>query len=237
MVLGPRAGNSYIVKEGLQEGDLVVAHGNFKIDSAIQILAKPSMMNPQGGGPPPGHHHGPGAQPGSPPEMKRFEAPTAFQAQLTLIFQAYQKLQGAFSGDDLELSKQSAGEVREAISKTDMKLLAGEAHQQWMSQVEPLRSAAVKIGQATSIEKARAAFETLSEELTAAIRSFGLAAEQPVYLLRCPMAFSNRGANWLQGSPEVRNPYFGERMLRCGKVVETLTDGQPEPPVEHQHGQ
>ncbi len=50
IVLGPRAGDYYLVREGLSEGELVVVNGNFKIDSAIQILAKPSMMNPEGGG-------------------------------------------------------------------------------------------------------------------------------------------------------------------------------------------
>lgn len=44
IVLGPRAGDQYIVKEGLMEGEKVVTHGNFKIDSAMQIQAKPSMM-------------------------------------------------------------------------------------------------------------------------------------------------------------------------------------------------
>jgi Cu(I)/Ag(I) efflux system membrane fusion protein len=48
IVLGPRAGNFYLVKEGLSEGEQVVTHGNFKIDSAMQIQAKPSMMSPQG---------------------------------------------------------------------------------------------------------------------------------------------------------------------------------------------
>jgi Cu(I)/Ag(I) efflux system membrane fusion protein len=48
VVLGPRAGNYYLVKEGLAEGEIVVSKGNFKIDSALQIQAKPSMMNPQG---------------------------------------------------------------------------------------------------------------------------------------------------------------------------------------------
>ena len=50
IVLGPRAGDYYLVREGLSEGELVVVNGNFKIDSAIQILAKPSMMNPEAGG-------------------------------------------------------------------------------------------------------------------------------------------------------------------------------------------
>jgi Cu(I)/Ag(I) efflux system membrane fusion protein len=48
IVLGPRAGKYYIVKSGLAEGEIVVTNGNFKIDSALQIQAKPSMMNPEG---------------------------------------------------------------------------------------------------------------------------------------------------------------------------------------------
>ncbi|MBN1765185.1 MAG: efflux RND transporter periplasmic adaptor subunit [Sedimentisphaerales bacterium] len=45
IVLGPRAGDYYIVKSGLLVGEEVVTHGNFKIDSEMQIMAKPSMMN------------------------------------------------------------------------------------------------------------------------------------------------------------------------------------------------
>lgn len=48
VVLGPRAGDYYIVKEGLAEGESVVTNGNFKIDADLQIQAKPSMMSPQG---------------------------------------------------------------------------------------------------------------------------------------------------------------------------------------------
>ncbi|MHC4603125.1 MAG: efflux RND transporter periplasmic adaptor subunit, partial [Planctomycetota bacterium] len=45
IVLGPRAGDYYIVKSGLAEGEIVVTNGNFKIDSALQIQTKPSMMS------------------------------------------------------------------------------------------------------------------------------------------------------------------------------------------------
>ena len=58
VVLGPRAGDYYVVRAGLAGGEEVVVEGNFKIDSALQILARPSMMNPEGGSPPPVHHHG-----------------------------------------------------------------------------------------------------------------------------------------------------------------------------------
>jgi len=48
IVLGPKATDYYIVEGGLTEGEVVVTNGGFKIDSALQIQAKPSMMNPQG---------------------------------------------------------------------------------------------------------------------------------------------------------------------------------------------
>jgi len=56
VVLGPRAGDYYLVESGLHEGEIVVTNGNFKIDSAMQIQAKPSMMNPQGQKVPMEHH-------------------------------------------------------------------------------------------------------------------------------------------------------------------------------------
>jgi len=60
IILGPRAGDYYLVEQGLDEGDRVVTKGNFKIDSALQIQAQPSMMNPEGQTSKPmssGHHH------------------------------------------------------------------------------------------------------------------------------------------------------------------------------------
>ena len=58
IILGPRAGESYIVYKGLFKGERVVTRGNFKIDSASQILGKPSMMMPGGGAKPmKGHSH------------------------------------------------------------------------------------------------------------------------------------------------------------------------------------
>ncbi len=47
VVLGPRAGDYYLVRRGVEQGQQVVVNGNFKLDSAVQILAKPSMMGPE----------------------------------------------------------------------------------------------------------------------------------------------------------------------------------------------
>jgi Cu(I)/Ag(I) efflux system membrane fusion protein len=57
ITLGSRAGDYYLVKEGLAEGEKVVTNGAFKIDSALQIVAKPSMMNPERTGGMTDHEH------------------------------------------------------------------------------------------------------------------------------------------------------------------------------------
>ncbi len=49
VTLGPRAGDYYIVKAGIHEGERVVSNGSFKIDADLQIQGKRSMMSPHGG--------------------------------------------------------------------------------------------------------------------------------------------------------------------------------------------
>jgi Cu(I)/Ag(I) efflux system membrane fusion protein len=55
VVLGPRASEYYVVEQGLKAGEKVVVNGNFKIDSAVQILARASMMEQKAGSVKPMH--------------------------------------------------------------------------------------------------------------------------------------------------------------------------------------
>lgn len=52
IVLGPRAGDWFVVREGLQEGERVVVNGAFKLDSSLQIQGQPSLMAPGSGAAP-----------------------------------------------------------------------------------------------------------------------------------------------------------------------------------------
>ncbi|NQT78599.1 MAG: efflux RND transporter periplasmic adaptor subunit [Bacteroidetes bacterium] len=58
IILGPEAGNFYVVSSGLDEGEEIAMNGVFKIDAAAQLAGKPSMMNPDGGKISTGHDHG-----------------------------------------------------------------------------------------------------------------------------------------------------------------------------------
>lgn len=45
VLLGPRAGDRYVVREGIAAGERVAARGALRIDSTLQLFGKPSMMS------------------------------------------------------------------------------------------------------------------------------------------------------------------------------------------------
>jgi membrane fusion protein, copper/silver efflux system len=47
VVLGPMLGESYVIVNGLSEGEVIVTSGTFSVDAAAQLAGKPSMMNMQ----------------------------------------------------------------------------------------------------------------------------------------------------------------------------------------------
>jgi len=219
VVLGARAGDFYLVEKGLAEGERVVTNGNFKIDSALQILAKPSMMSPEGGGAPAGHQHG--GAPGSPARAKtpRLSVPDAFHEQLESLWKAYQDEHAALAGDDLDGARAAHRGLTEALGGIDMSLLDQPAHMAWMKYSANLEKAAAEADGVDDIEALRKSFALLSEEMRSTLATFGVS---PVVILHCPMAFNSRGASWLQADEAVRNPYFGAAMLKCGDVTGTL---------------
>ncbi len=56
--LGPVVGESYVVTDGLDEGEEIVTNGTFSVDAAAQLEGKPSMMSPSEGSVPATHDHG-----------------------------------------------------------------------------------------------------------------------------------------------------------------------------------
>ena len=211
--LGPRAGDYYIVREGLSEGERVVVNGNFKIDSALQILAKPSMMLPEESVEADGEDATP---------MVNYDAPPPFREQLAAVYKAYLPLQEALAGDDPDAAKAAAGKTVEAMESVNMKLLEGGAHMAWMPLATAMKDNLGVISAAAGLDPMRAHFEPVATALEQAIRQFGIQGGPPVFVAHCPMALDGKGANWLQQGSEISNPYYGATMLRCGDIVEQV---------------
>ncbi|MEP1033159.1 DUF3347 domain-containing protein [Ekhidna sp.] len=76
------------------------------------------------------------------------------------------------------------------------------------------------IASSDDIETQRTAFKTVTDGLIEALKAND--SNDGVFVQYCPMAFDNTGASWLSMSDQIRNPYFGDKMLKCGKVTEEL---------------
>jgi uncharacterized protein DUF3347 len=78
-----------------------------------------------------------------------------------------------------------------------------------------------KISASSNINEQRKSFSDLSNEMTTLVKASKLASGS-LYIEYCPMANHNEGAFWLSNEKEIKNPYFGNMMLNCGSVRETL---------------
>lgn len=211
ITLGDAVGDDYIVVEGLQPGERVVVNGAFVIDAAAQLNNMNSMMNRL--------VKGPDAQRQVP--NHKASTPEAFKRQLHDVVMAYIKIEQALVKGDQTGAAQAAANLQQALDKVDMGLLEGDAHMYWMEQLKALEAHASQIASDKSLDEQRRQFSFLTTALDNAVRAFGTAGSK-LYLIHCPMAFDNQGADWLSTEPKVLNPYFGDAMLTCGVVKDSL---------------
>ena len=220
VVLGSRVGDQYIVKSGLKAGELVVKKGNFKIDSAMQITAKPSMMNPAGGPSGRGHNHG-GSMPSKQIQtMENYESTAPFQKAKSLIIDAYFISQAALVKDDFKESKTALFAMNIVLSATIPKSfdLSEKATEKWNEIRDKLISDTEHAQHWKSIDEVRLSFNGVSQSMLVLEQSFGHESEESYYEIFCPMAFNKTGASWLSKEKDVNNPYFGASTLKCGEV-------------------
>jgi len=151
--------------------------------------------------------------------------PAQFTAQFNGVWCVYRDMGAALAADDGAAAAKAVGQATGALAQVDMSPLQDQAMAAWMADLPRLKSdfrAASAAGQ--DLESLRAAFAPLSEDMAAAVKTFGVAPDESVYELHCPMAFGGKGANWLQPDKETHNPYFGQQMPKCGVLVATLAE-------------
>lgn len=151
----------------------------------------------------------------------QFTVDEIFQKQVTEVFDAYVELKEAFVSSDAGKVKKEAADTQEALAKVDMKLVSGAAHNDWMNYHGEIDASLKSIASSGDIEAQRTEFSKLSGSLYKTIKAYGLSGKTAYYEF-CPMAFNDKGAYWLSNEEKIRNPYFGDKMLTCGSVEETL---------------
>ena len=206
VTLGNRVGDNYQVSAGLENGDEIVTNGTFTVDAAAQLQGKKSMMNK-------------GKEKLVEPQMSdmKMELPAAFQKEFQATLTTYLKMKDAFVATNaVEVSAFAKALLKELKSIKASKL--GSMEQSHFKQSIKM---VVAIAENVSIDNQREHFIILNENMVALAMNI---KELPatIYVQRCPMANNNKGAIWLSTDEDIKNPYYGDAMLSCGSVIDTL---------------
>jgi hypothetical protein len=127
--------------------------------------------------------------------------------ELNAVYQHYIHLTTALTNTDAAEAKIAA--------------LAIEAGAKDMQAGSAIAAQASKIINANDIEVQRTAYYDMSNSMIGLVKKSGLKGGE-LYVDYCPMAFDDKGASWLSNNKEIRNPYFGDKMMKCGEIKETI---------------
>ena len=137
---------------------------------------------------------------------KETSTPEFKNENLAAVYEDYLDLKSALVNSEASDAKASSEELVKSLEQTE----GGES----------ALEAAKKIASNEDIKEQRTAFSDLSAAVETMLA--GNLASGEVYKQYCPMAFDGAGGYWLSSSEEVRNPYYGDMMLKCGRVEDTI---------------
>lgn len=136
---------------------------------------------------------------------------------LTPLLASYYDIKDALIKSNSADAASNAGAFLKAVNGVDMKSLPAADMTSFMSLQEKLAFDARHISESKDIAHQREHFANFSVNFFKLAKTVKL-TDKPVYYAYCPM----KKSFWLSADAGIKNPYFGSRMLTCGKVTETL---------------
>ena len=149
------------------------------------------------------------------------QEPTAPAKTNTLqaIYDAYFQLKDALVKSDASIAATKAAALSKLLNEVKMETL-GSNHMVYMNVEKDLKLHSEHISESKDIAHQRDHFTSLSTAMYQLIKV--AKPNTTVYYDHCPMYNDGKGANWLSKEASIKNPYYGNMMLTCGKVQETI---------------
>jgi hypothetical protein len=136
----------------------------------------------------------------------------AFDKAMAPVLTDYLAIHGALAGDNMEGVKSAATSIAATAKKLDPAGVRGEHAEHYGDLPAKLEKAAAAVAAATTVDEARDAYKELSKPMA----MWGpMSKPKGIVVMFCSMA----KASWLQRKGDVKNPYYGRKMLGCGEVV------------------
>lgn len=135
------------------------------------------------------------------------------------IIDNYLQLKNALVADDQEAAAQAGGKLVGEFENFDKSNYSSEEQQELTDIIEDAKEHAEHIAE-SAIDHQREHFDILSKDVIDMIAITG--TNKKLYQDFCPMYNNNKGAQWLSASKEIQNPYFGSKMMDCGKIQKEI---------------
>ena len=133
------------------------------------------------------------------------------QRQLSQLLTQYYQLKDALVAGNGTNASTRAQEFIKTANGIDYKLISE-------GNINALLKDATPISETKDINKQREHFANLSNNMATLAKAVKLTAD-PIYKQYCPM----KKTNWLSNEKAIKNPYYGNAMLTCGNVAETIS--------------
>ncbi|HIC83207.1 MAG TPA: DUF3347 domain-containing protein [Candidatus Marinimicrobia bacterium] len=137
------------------------------------------------------------------------------------IIDAYLQLKNALTEDNKEKAAEAGNAILAAFSNFNISQLTEDEHKEYMEIVENAKEQAEHIVK-SPIDHQREHFEVLSNDVKDLIALLGIETGTTLYETFCPMYNNPKGAMWLSETDEIKNPFYGSKMLKCGKVQKQM---------------
>ncbi|WP_289038559.1 DUF3347 domain-containing protein [uncultured Zobellia sp.] len=131
------------------------------------------------------------------------------------ILNDYFNLKDALVNDDNGKAKELGNTLAKSLKDFDASNYSDNEQNELKDIIEDATEHAEHIGE-SDIKHQREHFKALSKDVTDMVAITG--TDKKLYEQFCPMYNNNEGGAWLSMNEEIRNPYFGSQMLKCGKV-------------------
>ena len=144
-------------------------------------------------------------------------------SELINMIAAYYTLKDALVATNGIMADEAASKLMSAaeLFHSGMGPLPQKAELQQQLSVVMEKTEAIMATKAEAIEEKRKQFSEVSDAVYKIATLAGL-RNAGVYRQYCPMAFNDKGAYWLSAESDIKNPYFGKKMMECGEVTDSL---------------
>lgn len=130
------------------------------------------------------------------------------------ILDNYLQIKDALVGDNQEEAAKAGGDLAAALDNFDTQDY--EEDQQDLKEIIEVAKEHAEHISGSDIAHQREHFDMMSVDIKDLLGITG--TDRKLYQAYCPMYNENKGAIWLSENAEIKNPYFGSKMLNCGSV-------------------